>query len=162
MTYSEKLQHPQWQKKRLEIMSRDGFQCVKCSSETNTLTVHHFYYVSGRMPWQYPMGSMATMCRKCHFECHEDTQSFPRFSTSWELSACYEIKRQIQMNQHEINHDRGVLFEVEKAASDAGFPPVEALHILKDAAELGIMTEKWLSDLSKQVAEIAQQRTSDL
>ena len=107
------------------------------------------------------MGSMATMCRKCHFECHKDTKSFPIFSTSWELSACYEIKRQIQMNQYGIDHDRGVLFEVEKAASDAGLPQFEALHILKDAAELGIMTEKWLSDLSKQVSEIAQQRTSD-
>jgi hypothetical protein len=161
MTYSEKLQHPRWQKKRLEIMSRDGFQCVKCSSETNTLTVHHFYYVSGRMPWEYPGGSMATMCRKCHFEGHEDLQSFPTFFTSWELSACCEIKRQIQMSQQEIDHDKGVLFLVEKAGQEAGWPPFETMHLLKDAAEHGIMTAAWLADLSKQVAAIQKQQASN-
>ena len=160
MTYSEKLQHPMWQKKRLEIMSRDEFKCVKCSSETNTLTVHHFYYVSGRMPWDYPGGSMATMCRKCHTAAHGNL-SFPSFFSSWELSACFEIKRQIQLNQYEIDHDRGVLLEVEMAAHKAGWAPLEALHLLKDAAESGIITEKWLSDLSKQVSEIAKQQTSD-
>jgi len=103
---------------------------------------------------------MATMCRKCHFECHEDTQSFPSFSTSWELSACYEIKRQIQMNQHEIDHDTGVLFEVEKAAKDAGFPPFEVLHLLKDAADHGIMTAEWLTNLSKQVMATQKQQAS--
>jgi hypothetical protein len=161
MTYSEKLQHPQWQKKRLQIMSRDGFQCVKCSSETNTLTVHHFYYVSGRMPWEYPGGSMATMCRKCHFEGHEDSHSFPTFFTSWELSACCEIKRQIQMSQQDIDHDKGVLFLVEKAGQESGWPPFETMHLLKDAAELGIMTTEWLSDLSKQVAAIQKQQASN-
>jgi hypothetical protein len=132
---------------------------VKCSSETNTLTVHHFYYVSGRMPWDYPGGSMATMCRKCHSEAH-GVSSFPSFFTSWELSASYEIKRQIQLNEYEIDHDAGVLFEVEQAAAKSGWPKFEALHLLKDAAELGIMTDKWLSDLYKLV-EIEQQRTSD-
>jgi hypothetical protein len=160
MTYSEKLQDPRWQKKRLEIMSRDGFQCVKCLSETNTLTVHHFYYVSGRMPWEYPGGAMATLCRKCHTAAHGNL-SVPSFFSSWELSACFEIKRQIQLNHYEVDHDRGVLLEVEMAAHQAGWAPLEALHLLKAAAELGIMTEKWLFDLSQQAAEIVRQRTSD-
>ena len=103
---------------------------------------------------------MATMCRKCHTAAHGNL-SFPSFFSSWELSACFEIKRQIQLNQYEIDHDRGVLLEVEMAAHKAGWAPLEALHLLKDAAESGIMTEKWLSDLSKQVSEIAKQQTSD-
>lgn len=160
MTYSEKLQDPRWQKKRLEIMSRDGFRCIKCESETNTLTVHHFYYVSGRMPWEYSRGSMATMCRKCHSEAH-GVLSFPSFSTSWELSACYEIKRQIQLSQQEINHDEGVLFWVEKAAQEAGWPPFEAMHLLKESAELGIMTAEWLANLSKQVVAARKQQASN-
>ena len=161
MTYSEKLQDPRWQKKRLQIMSRDGFRCVKCLSETNTLTIHHFYYVSGRMPWEYPGGSMATMCRKCHFEGHEDSSSFPSFFTSWELSASYEVKRQIQLSYHEIDHDEGVLFWIEKAAQEAGWPPFEAMHLLKESAELGIMTAEWLTDLSKQVVATRKQQASN-
>ena len=147
MTYSEKLQHPQWQKKRLEIMSRDSFRCVKCASETNTLTVHHFYYVTGRMPWEYPNGSMATMCRNCHFEGHKDSSTFPTFFNSWELSACYEIKRQIEMNQYEIDHDEGVLFWVEKSAKESGYPPFVAMNLLQQAAEAGVINDNWLRNL---------------
>ena len=150
MTYSEKLQHPQWQKKRLEIMSRDSFRCVKCASETNTLTVHHFYYVTGRMPWEYPNGSMATMCRNCHFECHEDSSTFPTFFNSWELSACYEIKRQIEMNQYEIDHDEGVLFWVEKSAKESGYPPFVAMNLLQQAAEAGVINDNWLRNLRRE------------
>ena len=104
---------------------------------------------------------MATMCRKCHFEGHEDSHSFPTFFTSWELSACCEIKRQIQMSQQEIDHDKGVLFLVEKAGQEAGLHPFETMHLLKDAAEHGIMTAAWLADLSKQVMAIQEQKASN-
>ena len=103
---------------------------------------------------------MATMCRKCHFEGHDDL-SFPSFFTSWELSACCEIKRQIQMSQQEIDHDKGVLFLVEKAGQEAGWPPFETMHLLKDAAEHGIMTAAWLADLSKQVMATREQKASN-
>lgn len=131
-------------------MSRDGFRCVKCNSETNTLTVHHFYYVSGRMPWEYPNGSMATMCRNCHFEGHKGSSTFPTFFNSWELSACYEIKRQIEMNQHEIDHDEGVLFWVEKSAKESGYPPFVAMNLLQQAAEAGIINDNWLRNLRRE------------
>ena len=131
-------------------MSRDSFRCVKCASETNTLTVHHFYYVTGRMPWEYPNGSMATMCRNCHFECHEDSSTFPTFFNSWELSACYEIKRQIEMNQYEIDHDEGVLFWVEKSAKESGYPPFVAMNLLQQAAEAGVINDNWLRNLRRE------------
>ena len=104
---------------------------------------------------------MATMCRKCHFEGHEDSSSFPSFFTSWELSASYEVKRQIQLSYHEIDHDEGVLFWIEKAAQEAGWPPFEAMHLLKESAELGIMTAEWLADLSKQVVATRKQQASN-
>ena len=103
---------------------------------------------------------MATMCRKCHFEGHDDL-SFPSFFTSWELSACYEIKRQIQMSHHEIDHDIGVLFFVEKAGQKAGWPPCETMHLLRDAAEDGIMTAEWLTELSKQIIATREQQASN-
>ena len=104
---------------------------------------------------------MATMCRNCHYEAHQNPSSFPGFFTSWELSASYEVKRQIQLSYQEIDHDEGVLFWVEKAAEEAGWPPFEAMHLLKDAAELGIITSEWLWDLSKKVAATQKQQSSN-
>jgi len=161
MTYSEKLQHPRWQKKRLEIMSRDGFQCIKCSSKTNTLTVHHFYYISGRMPWEYPDQSMVTLCRKCHVEGNDDSCPRPAYFYLWEVSACFEIERQIQMMQQDIVPDEGCLFFIERAGHDIGWPPFEIMHLLKDAAEHGIMTAAWLADISKQVMATQEQKASN-
>jgi hypothetical protein len=74
-TYSEKLKDPRWQKKRLEIMERDGFACQQCGDEKSTLSVHHAYYVSKREPWQYPNWSLSTLCNECHENKHNDEES---------------------------------------------------------------------------------------
>jgi len=66
MTYAEKLRDPRWQKKRLEIMSRDRFTCRKCQDATKTLNVHHRYYTKGSMPWEYPDDALVTFCEPCH------------------------------------------------------------------------------------------------
>ena len=47
---------------------------------------------------------------------------------------------------------RGVFFFIERAGYDAGWPPHEISHLLKDAAESGIMTKEWLLSLRNQVA----------
>lgn len=70
-TYSDKLKDPRWQRKRLEIMQRDDFQCAICCEATETLNVHHRYYVSGRLPWEYPSWAFRTLCKNCHNESHE-------------------------------------------------------------------------------------------
>ncbi len=70
MTYREKFKDPRWQKKRLEIMERDGFKCRCCGSEKSTLNVHHSYYVKGRDPWHYPQFSLRTLCEECHENLH--------------------------------------------------------------------------------------------
>jgi len=48
------------------------------------------------------------------------------------------------MNQHEVDHDEGVLFWVEKAANKAGLPPLVAMNLLQAAAEAGVMDYDWL------------------
>jgi hypothetical protein len=63
--YSDKFKDPQWQKKRLEIMGRDGFTCQHCAASDKTLSVHHSYYVSNRDPWNYPGWSLITICNDC-------------------------------------------------------------------------------------------------
>lgn len=64
MTYSEKLKDPRWQKKRLEIMQRDGFKCHSCGAEDKTLHVHHTRY-SGE-PWEAENRCLVTLCVDCH------------------------------------------------------------------------------------------------
>ena len=66
MTYKEQLLDPRWQKKRLEVLNRDDFTCQQCHSKEKTLHVHHLYYVSGRMAWEYPMVTYLTICDECH------------------------------------------------------------------------------------------------
>lgn len=66
-TYREMLRDPRWQKKRLEIMQRDGFACRRCNDTTKTLNVHHLQYRDhGHPPWDYPDHLLITFCEKCH------------------------------------------------------------------------------------------------
>lgn len=64
--YWQKLQDPRWQKKRLEILERDGWKCRECDNAEETLHVHHRYYVSDREPWDYPEWAYSSLCKTCH------------------------------------------------------------------------------------------------
>jgi hypothetical protein len=66
MTYLEKLRDPRWQKKRLEIMSRDNFSCQICEDTKSTLNVHHRMYFPGKEPWEYEDWCLVTLCENCH------------------------------------------------------------------------------------------------
>lgn len=70
MTYEEKLLHPRWQKKRLEIFNRDKFSCVCCKDKGTTLHVHHTLYIDGYEPWDYPNHTLFTYCERCHNSEH--------------------------------------------------------------------------------------------
>lgn len=71
MTYREQLLHPNWQRKRLEIMQRDEFRCQCCMATENTLHVHHKQYAKGRLAWEYPNDELVTLCETCHDTMHE-------------------------------------------------------------------------------------------
>lgn len=64
--YYELLRHPKWQRKRLEILERDGFACLECGEENKTIQVHHSYYESNLKPWEYPSDSLHSLCEDCH------------------------------------------------------------------------------------------------
>lgn len=70
-SYSELLKHPKWQKKRLEVLERAGFKCEDCGEKEETLHVHHGYYESGKMPWDYDSNSLHCLCEECHKVAHE-------------------------------------------------------------------------------------------
>lgn len=65
-TYSDKLKDPRWQKKRLEILERDDWMCVKCGDNKKTLHVHHMIYVKGKDPWEVSDDILNTLCSDCH------------------------------------------------------------------------------------------------
>lgn len=64
--YQRKLAHPDWQKKRLEILQRDNFTCNRCDSKDKELHVHHIYYLQGIKPENYPDNAYLTLCYNCH------------------------------------------------------------------------------------------------
>lgn len=69
-TYSEKLLDPRWQKKRLEIMEREGFSCAFCADKTKTLHIHHYCYSKGKEPWEYDNRDLVCICASCHEFIH--------------------------------------------------------------------------------------------
>ena len=70
-TYAEKLRDPRWQRKRLEILERDGWACRECEAKDKTLHVHHGFYAKGYEPWEYPNESLHTLCEDCHTNYQE-------------------------------------------------------------------------------------------
>lgn len=69
MTYQEQLNDPQWYAKREKIKLRDLNKCVKCGSQIK-LNVHHIYYKSNLLAWEYPDNCYQTLCKNCHEKEH--------------------------------------------------------------------------------------------
>lgn len=84
---------PRWQKRRLEIMERDGFQCVACGSKTNELHVHHKRYKG--QPWQAKDDDMQTLCIKCHTALGPHPKAGIGYDSDWSIAIdhCPACKR---------------------------------------------------------------------
>lgn len=65
--YAQKLRDPRWQKKRLEILSRDNFTCQQCGENSTTQHVHHVSYIADAEPWDYDNENFVTLCEGCHW-----------------------------------------------------------------------------------------------
>jgi len=70
--YSEKLKDPRWQKKRLEILSRDDWTCQRCHDTQKTLHVHHIKYFNTKEPWEIDEDYLITLCSECHEDEREE------------------------------------------------------------------------------------------
>jgi 5-methylcytosine-specific restriction endonuclease McrA len=68
--FSDQYKHPNWQKKRLEILEHDKFTCCKCGDTESQLHVHHSSYIKGRMLWEYQTSELITLCEGCHELVH--------------------------------------------------------------------------------------------
>lgn len=65
-TYKDKLRDPRWQRKRLDVMQRDGWTCCRCRADNKTLNVNHLVYDGD--PWDAPANALETLCEDCHAE----------------------------------------------------------------------------------------------
>jgi hypothetical protein len=75
LTYKEQLAHPNWQRKRLEVLQRDEFSCQMCGDSESTLHVHHKQYLKGRMAWEYEADELVTLCEDCHEGMHTTSEA---------------------------------------------------------------------------------------
>jgi hypothetical protein len=75
MTYGEQLKHPNWQRKRLEVLEHAEFRCQRCMDAESTLHVHHKRYVKGRMAWEYEARELVALCEDCHQEMHAESDA---------------------------------------------------------------------------------------
>lgn len=102
MTYAEKLKDPRWQKKRLEILSRDNFTCSNCGDTELTLHVHHVVYFKGDEPWEATNDTLDTLCSDCHKIQHLKFSELERFLYECSLSRMRDCKTSIRISFRKI------------------------------------------------------------
>jgi len=115
-SYFELLRDPRWQKKRLKIMERDGFMCISCQSDTETLNVHHaVQYRKNIKPWEYEDDELITLCEKCHKEISEIIDNCMNIiiGRCWGIDSATELYKIIMeldgMNPYELNRTWKIL-----------------------------------------------------
>ena len=72
LSYKEQLQHPNWQRKRLQVFERDNFSCKICGNTENQLSVHHLCYFPKMHIWDYDNELMITVCPEHHKQLQFD------------------------------------------------------------------------------------------
>lgn len=139
--YAEKFKDPRWQQKRLEILSRDKFECRHCGAKEKQLHVHHLYYIKSRDPWAYPSGSLVTLCFQCHEResgCEDYDGNTPR---EWELI----FGTGIPCSRHEIDF----AMEFSKFSKAVGGSVDDAVYELMILMQYTIANQKTLNEESK-------------
>ena len=134
MDYLEKLKDPRWQKKRLEILERDGWQCKLCHSKDKSLHVHHIHYIKGIEPWEMNSGFMITFCKDCHDYERE----------VWGDDSFIEEIGNILQSLWKSRYDTFDLINLSTAIEKAGIPPscspndleMELKYRIKDENEI--------------------------
>ena len=125
-TYYEKLKDPRWQRMRLEILERDNWTCLACLATEKTLHVHHGFYAKGVDPWDYPGGTLRTLCDECHQ--HEQDQ----------LATAHRLLAELASNDG-LFYAINLLRELKeiRAGADCDGPLSEADIVGKVSAVLG-------------------------
>ncbi len=97
MKYSEKLKDPRWQRKRLEILSRDNWKCTKCGDDKSTLHVHHEKYKGE--PWEIDNSKLKTVCHVCHTKEHAPIL---KINSSFQIGNVIEVSKYWGLEQNKF------------------------------------------------------------
>lgn len=73
--FKDQYLHPNWQRRRLEILEKHGWRCQACDASEKTLHVHHKRYVKGRKVWEYTDDELDCLCEDCHALTHEQKEA---------------------------------------------------------------------------------------
>lgn len=150
MTYTEKLRDPRWQRKRLEIMNRDGFRCKECKVSDATLNIHHGYYERGLEPWEYEDETLHTLCERCH-EIAEEARRHLYYTLS-KMSAFQHFKIDVISQGWDIVHEDEILnlfYKIQRKIE--GEPPSKddtlySLPVIEDESYFINHPDKKVSD----------------
>jgi hypothetical protein len=138
MTYSEKLKDPRWQKMRLKVLERDGWQCQECGDKETMLCVHHRYYESGKDPWEYPPEALRTLCEHCHKVETVDLKK-------------WQDRLLLELAKHGYNSDDLLEIAAAFACQSFGYPPglvAQALSIVFSRDDLAYqVVDLFINDL---------------
>ena len=74
MDFFDQYKHPNWQKKRLEVLEDAEFTCERCFDAESQLHVHHKRYIKGRKIWEYETSELEALCSACHKQAHNDVE----------------------------------------------------------------------------------------
>ena len=145
-TYAEKLKDPRWQRKRLEIMQRDGFGCTFCGDEESTLNVHHHYYEKGMSPWEYPNEALTTLCEGCH-RAVESMRLDVLKAMTWEVPL-------LSIHRLATKLDYNTLSAVANACAGTGADTIGAKSVrIKNARHLVKLLRSLIKDLEAETNE---------
>jgi 5-methylcytosine-specific restriction endonuclease McrA len=107
MSYKQKLADPRWQRKRLEILNRDNFQCTHCGDKESEIHVHHSYYEFGKEIWDYEDSTLFTLCSNCHYGHTISQRNIKEMMRTIQYDQLYEFEKIVKycqlMNPYELD-----------------------------------------------------------
>lgn len=149
--------HPQWQKRRLEVMQAAGFRCQRCRSSEETLNVHHISYLKDRKPWEYDDSELMCLCRGCHEKVHRQDERLKEALHHYKVSIlqCGEsvefvvgwLTAHAQMGPYRIkasDSDDWLAGFVDGSGGDTVSLDYDAMRELIDADD-GFVDHEWVS-----------------
>ena len=90
-TFAEQIKHPNWQRKRLEVLDDAGWECENCGATDVTLNVHHKQYIKGRMYWEYERHELECLCEGCHKAHHENQDGLRRLLAEVDVRQAFSL-----------------------------------------------------------------------
>ena len=89
--YTELFKDVRWQKKRLEVLNANNWECENCGDKEKTLMVHHKFYKKDHLPWEYDSSDLLCLCEDCHNEYHKLLEIFKTVGQDLGLCDLYRL-----------------------------------------------------------------------